>query len=91
MKKIANTENYKPRIMDKQVQKYLNTFGAICIEGPKWCGKTWISSYHANSEFLIADSSNNFQNKRLAEMSPTIILEKTSYFNLLLGRLNNKH
>ena len=75
MKKIANTENYKPRIMDKQVQKYLNTFGAICIEGPKWCGKTWISSYHANSEFLITDSSNNFQNKRLAEMSPTIILE----------------
>lgn len=75
MKKIANIENYKPRIMDEQVQKYLDTFGAVCIEGPKWCGKTWISSYHANSEFLIADSSNNFQNKKLAEMSPTTVLE----------------
>lgn len=75
MNKIADRSKYKARIMDQQVQKYLATFGAICIEGPKWCGKTWISSFHANSEFLIADSSNNFQNKRLAEMSPSIVLE----------------
>lgn len=75
MNKIADRNKYKARIMDQQVQKYLATFGAICIEGPKWCGKTWISSFHANSEFLIADSSNNFQNKRLAEMSPSIVLE----------------
>lgn len=61
--------------MDEQVQRYLATFGAICIEGPKWCGKTWIASYHANSEFLIADSSNNFQNRKLAELSPSLVLE----------------
>ena len=75
MNKIADRNKYKARIMDQQVQKYLATFGAICIEGPKWCGKTWISSFHANSEFLIADSSNNFQNKKLAEMSQSIVLE----------------
>lgn len=75
MKKIADKTKYKARIMDEEVKKYLDTFGAVCIEGPKWCGKTWISSYHAKSEFLIADSSNNFQNRRLAEMSPSVILE----------------
>lgn len=75
MKKIADIKKYKARIMDEQVKRYLSTFGAICIEGPKWCGKTWISSYHANSEFLIADSSNNFQNRKLAEMSPSLVLE----------------
>ncbi len=75
MKKIADIEKYRARIMDDQVKRYLETFGAVCIEGPKWCGKTWISSYHANSEFLIADSSNNFQNRRLAEMSPSLVLE----------------
>lgn len=75
MKKIADIQKYKPRIMDEQVKKYLETFGAVCIEGPKWCGKTWISSYHAKSEFLIADSSNNFQNRKLAEMSPSLVLE----------------
>ncbi len=75
MEKIVNKDKYKPRIMDEEVKRYLATFGAICIEGPKWCGKTWISSYHANSEYLIADSSNNFQNKKLAEMSPSIVLD----------------
>lgn len=75
MKKIADREKYKARIMDEQVKRYLATFGAVCIEGPKWCGKTWISSYHANSEFLIADSANNFQNRKLAEMSPSMVLE----------------
>ena len=75
MSKMVDTKKYKPRIMDAQVERYLNSFGAVCIEGPKWCGKTWISSYHANSEFLIADSSNHFQNRRLAEMDPSMILE----------------
>lgn len=75
MKKIADRSKYKARIMDEQVQRYLDTFGAVCIEGPKWCGKTWISSYHAKSEFLIADSSNNFQNRKLATMSPSMVLE----------------
>ena len=75
MEKIVDKKKYKARIMDEQVQKYLDTFGAVCIEGPKWCGKTWISSYHAKSEFLIADSSENFQNRRLAEMAPAMVLE----------------
>ncbi len=68
-------ELYKPRIIDKQVEKYLSAFGAVCIEGPKWCGKTWTSSYHCNSEICIGDSKGNFQNRRLAEMSPDIVLE----------------
>lgn len=75
MKKIANLKKYKPRIMDEQVKRYLATFGAVCIEGPKWCGKTWISSYHANSEFLIADPAKNFQNRKLAALSPDLVLE----------------
>ncbi len=75
MKKIADKAKYKPRVIDSTVKKYLDTFGAVCIEGPKWCGKTWTSSYHSNSEFLIGDPANNFQNRNLAEMSPSIVLE----------------
>lgn len=71
-------ENYKPRIIDKKIDEYLATFGAICIEGPKWCGKTWTSSYHCNSEIYIGDPSGNFQNRQLAEMSPSLILEGKS-------------
>ncbi len=68
-------ERYKPRIIDKQVEKYLSAFGAICIEGPKWCGKTWTSSYHCNSEIYIGSPDGNFQNRQLAELSPSLVLE----------------
>lgn len=68
-------ENYKARIIDKKIDKYLSVFGAICIEGPKWCGKTWTFSYHSNSEIYIGDPSGNFQNRQLAQMSPSLVLE----------------
>ena len=75
MAKIMNREKYIPRIIDAAVERYLATMGAVCIEGPKWCGKTWTSSYHSNSEFLVGNPDNNFQNRTLAEMSPALVLE----------------
>ncbi len=66
---------YKPRIIDHQVEEYLSAFGAICVEGPKWCGKTWTSSYHSKSEIYIGDPAGNFQNRQLAELSPALVLE----------------
>ncbi len=70
-----NQKDYKLRIIDRQIESYLSTFGVICIEGPKWCVKTWTSSYHCNSEIYIEDPNGNFQNRRLAEMSPSIVLD----------------
>ncbi|MCD7714913.1 MAG: DUF4143 domain-containing protein [Lachnospiraceae bacterium] len=67
-------EAYKHRIIDETAEQYLNAFGAVCIEGPKWCGKTWTSRFHCNSEYLVGNPDNNFQNRQLAEMSPSIIL-----------------
>lgn len=69
---------YRPRIIDKQVDEYLSAFGAVCIEGPKWCGKTWTSAYHSKSEIYIGDPANNFQNRKLAEISPDLVLEGDS-------------
>lgn len=68
-------ELYIPRIIDKQIEKYLSAFGGVCVEGPKWCGKTWTSEFHCNSKIDIGDSTGNFQNRRLAEMSPDLVLE----------------
>lgn len=75
MKKIIDKGQYLPRMIDETVERYLETMDAICIEGPKWCGKTWTSSYHSKSEILIGDPANNFQNRALAEMSPALVLE----------------
>lgn len=70
--------NYKARIIDEKIKHYLNTFGAICIEGPKWCGKTWTSSFHCNSSIYIGDPNGNFQNRQLAQMSPSLVLNGES-------------
>lgn len=75
MNKVANESVYRKRIIDSVIDKYLEVCGAVCIEGPKWCGKTWTSSYHANSEFLVGDPNNNFSNRQLAELNPTLILQ----------------
>ncbi len=72
---MDNKSEYKKRVVDLLVERHLKIFGAICIEGPKWCGKTWTSRYHSNSEFLVGDPSGNFSNRRLAEMEPYTILE----------------
>ncbi len=67
--------DYRPRVIDRHVEEYLSAFGAICIEGPKWCGKTWTSSHHSKSEILIGDPAGNFQNRKLAELQPSLVLE----------------
>lgn len=67
--------HYLFRVIDNKIEEYLKTFGAVCIEGPKWCGKTWTSAYHSNSEIFIGDPAGNFQNRQLAEMSPALVLE----------------
>lgn len=66
--------NYKSRLIDTRIEQYLQAFGAVCIEGPKWCGKTWTSEFHAKSEIKLQDPTGNYQNRRMAEMSPSLVL-----------------
>lgn len=72
---ISNESEYRPRVIDPVISEYLKVCGAICIEGHKWCGKTWTSSHHSNSEFLVGDPANNFSNRLLAELNPAIVLQ----------------
>lgn len=32
-------KGYKKRLIDDKIERYLDVFGAISIEGAKWCGK----------------------------------------------------
>ena len=75
MSVLVDKKEYRRRLIDKTIETYLEVSGAICIEGPKWCGKTWTSAYHSNSEFLVGDPANNFSNRQLAELNPSLILQ----------------
>lgn len=67
---------YIPRLIDKSIDENLKIFGAISIEGPKWCGKTWTALNHSNSVVYLNNTMDSFKDKNLAEMDVDLILDK---------------
>ncbi len=63
-------KEYIDRLVDKKIEDYLSIFGAVSIEGPKWCGKTWASLNHANSVALLDDE----ETREKAKLSLDLIL-----------------
>ena len=61
---------YIERLVDKKIEEYLSVFGAVSIEGPKWCGKTWTSLNHANSVVYLDEE----EIKEKARLSFDLIL-----------------
>lgn len=69
-------KGYMPRLIDETISENLKIFGAISIEGPKWCGKTWTALNHSNSVIYLNNTANNFREKHLAEMDVNLVLDK---------------
>ena len=65
-------EEYIERLIDKKIEDYLGIFGAVSIEGPKWCGKTWTSLNHANSVVLLDED----EIKEKSKLSLDLILNE---------------
>lgn len=65
-------KEYLPRLIDKKIDDYLTVFGAILIEGPKWCGKTSTSLNHAKSVSYMDVKAT----KELAELDVNAIFVK---------------
>jgi predicted AAA+ superfamily ATPase len=72
---VLTEKGYKPRILDEKLRKLLSEFGAVSVEGPKWCGKTWTALNRANSVVFIADPAGNFKNRETARFDPSLVLE----------------
>ena len=68
-------EGYKKRLIDKKLSEYLKLFGAVSVEGPKWCGKTWTSLSHAGSVSYIMDPAGGYSNRTRAQLNPSLILD----------------
>ena len=65
-------EGYKDRLIDKKINECLKVFGAVSINGPKWCGKTWTSLNHAKTVKYIDTNDKKLFN--LAQMDVNQIL-----------------
>ncbi len=72
---MLTPDGYMERIIDSSIDRLLRIYGAVCIEGPKWSGKTWTSRNHSSSASFLGDSAGNFKNRMLAELDPALVLE----------------
>ena len=61
-------DNYKPRLIDKKIDDLLQVCGAVSIEGPKWCGKTFTSVNHAASAINMDDEETRRRFKLNSEL-----------------------
>lgn len=68
------SHKYIPRIVENELDELLDTFGAVLIEGPKWCGKTTTASTRAKSKLLLTDPTKNFENRLRAMSDPALAI-----------------
>ena len=68
-------DGYRRRLAEDRICRSLRSAGAVSIEGPKNCGKTWCARSLSNSEYSLVDPENNFLNLRLAKEDPAAALE----------------
>lgn len=66
---------YYERIMDKCIKEELEAFGAVLINGPKWCGKTTTAKRYSKSDINMQNPAqkNNYLN--IAKINPILLLE----------------
>lgn len=65
---------YKNRVADRLLAEKLEAFGAVLIEGPKYCGKTTLATQQAGSILSMADTDTLGQNLALARTNISRLL-----------------
>ena len=66
---------YYKRMVDEQIKDYLDAFGAVSIEGPKWCGKTTSAKQIAASVLELQDTDKREEYLATAQTKPSFLLE----------------
>lgn len=65
---------YLYRLSDALLQERLTTFGAVLIEGPKWCGKTTTAVQQAHSILSLQDTDHRTEYLTTAATKPSLLL-----------------
>lgn len=68
-------EKYYTRIMDKVLKEELNAFGAVLINGPKWCGKTTTAKQYVKSILNMQDPAQKSNYLKTSKINPLILLQ----------------
>lgn len=69
-------KGYRHRLIEKELEEQLRAFGGVVIEGPMWCGKTWLGMNASESSFEIGSVDEYGQdNRELVDMNVRIAME----------------
>ena len=66
---------YLSRIVDQRLKLLLNVFGAVLVEGPKWCGKTTTAEMQSHSILRLQDPDERETLLKTAEVKPSLLLD----------------
>ena len=66
--------SYLTRTADALLAEWLEAFGAILIEGPKWCGKTTTAEQVAKSVIKLQDPDMRDEYLATAAAKPSLLL-----------------
>ncbi len=67
-------DGYRNRLIESRLNRMMQVFGAVNIEGPKWSGKTWCARNICNSEIMITGSNGIVRNIDLVRADPSSAL-----------------
>lgn len=67
-------EKYYKRMVDSLLELYLEAFGAVLIEGPKWCGKTTTAIQQSKSILTLQDPDTLEGYLETAKVKPSLLL-----------------
>jgi len=67
-------DKYYNRMVDSLLELYLETFGAVLIEGPKWCGKTTTAIQQSNSVLNLQNPDTLEGYLATAKVKPSLLL-----------------
>jgi predicted AAA+ superfamily ATPase len=71
---LALKRKYLKRIADNVLDAHLEASGAVLIEGPKWCGKTWTANEKAKSTLFMQDPDRRDAYLKTADTKPSVLL-----------------
>lgn len=67
--------DYFKRTADELLKDYLDAFGAVLIEGPKWCGKTTTAEQMSKSILRMQDTDMREEYLSTAASKPSLLLQ----------------
>jgi uncharacterized protein len=67
-------KSYQSRVIDTLLKEALEASGAVWLQGPKWCGKTWTALQVAQSSVMMQDPDESANYLQQAMVKPSLLL-----------------